>query len=122
ALHIAAIGALWTSVLMLDLRLLGAFRSMPEKAFAFLFRRIALAAFAAAVLTGIALFSVKASDYAAMPAFLLKLGLIAAALVNFVGFAALERRPGEETLRPALRLSAMASIVLWSAVLLAGRF
>ena len=50
ALHIAAIGMLLASVVLLDLRLLGALRSMPEAAFVAAFRKIAVWAFAAAVL------------------------------------------------------------------------
>ena len=123
ALHIAAIGMLFASVVLLDLRLLGAFKSLPEAAFATVFRKVAICAFAAAAPTGLALFAVKASEYATMPVFLLKMGLIAAAIANFLGFAAIERRTsaGEAT-SVALRVLALASIVLWSSVLLCGRF
>jgi len=123
ALHIAAIGMLFASVVLLDLRLLGALAELPRPAFVATFRRIAVSAFAAAVPTGLALFAVKASDYAAMPVFLLKMGLIAAAIANFLGFAALERRSASgDAMPPALRAPALASIVLWSAVLVCGRF
>jgi hypothetical protein len=123
ALHIAAIGVLLTSVVLLDLAVLGAIRSLPKKEFITLFRRIALVAFATAVLTGITLFSVKASDYVQMPVFLLKLGLIAAATVNFLVFSALDRQMDKQGHASSLlRFSAFASILLWSGVLLCGRF
>ena len=122
ALHIAAIGMLLASVVLLDLRLLGALRSMPEAAFVVAFRKIAIRAFAAAVLTGLTLFAVKASDYASMPVFLLKMGLIAAGMANFLGFLVLERRRGGKARSAALRVSALASLVLWPSVLLCGRF
>lgn len=123
ALHIAAIGMLLTSVVLMDLRLLGALGSLPKPAFVAAFRRIAVGAFATAAATGLAMFTVKASVYPAMPVFLLKMGLIAAAIANFFGFAALERRSAEGgATRPALGVSALASIVLWSSALLCGRF
>lgn len=123
AMHIAAIGTLLTSVILLDLSILGRMRSMLLPAFQALFRRLALCAFAIAALTGAALFSVKASDYAEMPVFLLKLGLIAAAIANFLIFSAFGNGGGEAArVSFGLRLSAMASILLWSAVLLCGRF
>ncbi len=123
ALHIAAIGMLLTSVVLLDLAVLGVIRSVPRKEFVALLRRVALIAFAAAVLTGVTLFSINASDYAQKPVFLLKLGLIAVAAVNFLVFSALERQGGgEDRASPALRFTALASILLWSGVLLCGRF
>jgi hypothetical protein len=123
ALHIAAIGMLFASVVLLDLRLLGALASLPRQAFVTAFRRIALYAFATAVATGLALFAVRASEYAAMPAFLLKMGLIGAAIANFLGFAAIESRSaGVDAAPPALRISAVVSVLLWSSVLLCGRF
>ena len=123
ALHIASIGTLLTSVVLLDLRILGAFQTLPQAAFVTLFRRLAVGAFVAAALTGLTLFSVRASEYAGMPVFLLKLGLIAAALVNFLVFSALDRRRGgKETASAALRVCAVTSIILWLGVLLCGRF
>ena len=123
ALHIASIGALLTCVILLDLRILGAFRSLPRAAFVDLFRRLALAAFLAAALTGLMLFSVRASDYAAMPVFLLKLSLIAAAMINFLVFSALHREGDDGTSAgPALRVPIIASLLLWPAILLCGRF
>ena len=121
AAHIMAVGALLTSVVLLDLRLVGALASLPKAAFVSIFRRIAVGAFAVAALTGLALFSVKASEYAVMPVFLLKMGLIAAALANFLGFAVLQRRGGDDD-SSALRAAALASIGLWLSVLLCGRF
>ncbi|TIN22537.1 MAG: hypothetical protein E5Y31_18240, partial [Mesorhizobium sp.] len=64
ALHIMSIGALLTSVVLMDLRICGAFRSLPHAAFIALLRRIALNAFAGALVTGSLLFSVKANTYA----------------------------------------------------------
>ena len=65
------------------------------------------------------MFSVRASEYAAMPIFLSKMALVALAAANFGLFVALERRSGVST---AVRLSAIASIGLWLGVLICGRF
>jgi hypothetical protein len=114
ALHILAIGALLTSVLLMDIHVLGAIRSLPAGPFVALLRRVALGAFALAVLSGLTLFSVRASEYAAMPLFQVKMGLIVLAGANLIVFGLVAGR-----LRKAL---AVLSILLWLAVLLTGRF
>jgi hypothetical protein len=118
ALHIMSIGALWTSVLLMDLRVLGAFSSVERAPFVRLLRRVALAAFCGALLTGPLMFAIRASEYAAMPVFLAKMGLIVLAGLNFILFQRLAG--GNE--KEGLQLPAAASIVLWTAVLFAGRF
>jgi len=115
ALHILAIGALVTSVLLMDLRVLGVIRSLDERPFVRLLRRVALGAFALAVLTGALMFAVRATEYAGMPLFWIKLALIGLAGVNFVAFSLLRQ--------PAMtRVLAGVSITLWPLALLAGRF
>lgn len=115
ALHVLAIGALVSSVVLMDLRVIGVIRSVDEKPFVRLLRRVALWAFGLAVLTGALMFAVRATEYAAMPLFWIKMGLIGVAGVNFVAFSLL-REQG------ARRVLAGVSIVLWPTVLLAGRF
>ena len=115
ALHILAVGGLVTSVVLMDLRVLGAIRSVPEEAFVRLLRRVAIGAFGVAVLSGALLFSVRATEYAAMPLFWTKLGLIAVAGANFAAFSLLRGQGARWVL-------AGVSVVLWPAVLLAGRF
>ncbi len=119
ALHIVAIGALWTSVALMDLRVLGAFRSLPSASFLAALRPVALAAFAAALASGVALFSVRAGHYAGMGIFLVKMGLILAAGINLFVFDRLSRRSASNGL---LSLSAAVSLILWTAVLVCGRF
>nr|WP_210320051.1 DUF6644 family protein [Pseudaminobacter soli] len=123
ALHVAAIGALFTSVLLMDLRLLGALKLVAGEPFLALMRRVALLAFLGAVITGLALFSVRATEYAAMPIFLAKMGLIVLAGLNFLLFLWLARkRPADKAPSPAQQASALVSMLLWTSVLLAGRF
>ncbi|TJV25977.1 MAG: hypothetical protein E5Y04_00580 [Mesorhizobium sp.] len=119
ALHIMSIGALLTSVMLMDLRICGAFRSLPYAAFVALLRRVALGAFAGALVTGSLLFSVKASTYAATPIFLAKMALILLAGVNFFAFLRFARG-GDEPAGSAIL--AVLSILLWTSVLFAGRF
>lgn len=119
AAHILAVGALVTTVLLMDLRLLGFLGSVEAGGFRRLMRRVALGAFAAAVVTGGLLFSVRATEYAANPAFLTKLSLIGLAGLNLVVFAALERRCG---VTGVPRSSVIVSMLIWPLVLLAGRF
>lgn len=122
AVHIAAIGTLLTSVTLMDFRILGAFPALPQRPFILLLRRCALMAFAAAVLSGLLLFSVRASHYAQLPVFLGKMGLIALAGANFVAFASVNNGRQAHGPLPVLRLLAVVSILLWCAVLLCGRF
>jgi hypothetical protein len=121
ALHIAAIGALLTSVLLMDLSVLGAIRAIPREKLVALLRRVALAAFGVAVLTGVTMFSIQATDYVRNPVFLVKLGLIVIAALNFAAFTALDRRRPSGEADAALRILAVTSILLWSGVLFAGR-
>ncbi|TIP27512.1 MAG: hypothetical protein E5X67_15085 [Mesorhizobium sp.] len=121
ALHIMSIGALLTSVWLMDLRILGAFRSLPYAAFVALLRRTALAAFAGALVTGSLLFSVRAREYAAMPIFLTKMTLILLAGANFLIFMR-RAKGGDEPAGGTVTILAVLSMALWTSVLFAGRF
>jgi hypothetical protein len=114
-LHILSIGTLVVSLLLLDLRILGAFTSLPEEASARIFRRLAFTGFAGAVLTGLPMFAIQATAYVANPAFRIKMALLFVAGLNAALFT---------TLRPqrAPRGLAALSLVLWLGVLFAGRF
>ncbi|HEV7278015.1 MAG TPA: hypothetical protein VGN80_17175 [Devosiaceae bacterium] len=116
ALHILSIGALVTSALLMDLRVLGLGRRLAAETVIAQLRPVALMALAAALFSGLLLFSVQPLDYAGNPAFRIKLLLLVAALANAAVFTflRLDRRGG--------RLSALLSILLWLGVLVAGRF
>lgn len=121
ALHIMSIGALLTSVWLMDLRVIGAFRSLPQAAFVALLRRTALCAFGGALVTGALLFSVRAREYAAMPVFLAKMTLILLAGINFIAFMRFAKGVDEPAGGTVIIL-AVLSLVLWTSVLFAGRF
>ncbi|MER9236081.1 hypothetical protein NKI56_29200 [Mesorhizobium sp. M0622] len=121
ALHIMSIGALLTSVWLMDLKILGAFSALPQPAFVALLRCIALGAFAGALVTGSLLFSVRAREYAAMPIFLAKMTLILLAGANFLAFMR-RARGGDEPAGGTVTVLAVLSMILWTSVLFAGRF
>lgn len=125
AAHIMAIGSLFGTALLMDLRLLGALRRLPASVVADTLAPTAAWALAGAAVTGALLFSVSATDYVANPAFRLKaaaLGLAVGnvALVRLTGAWARFRRSG--AVAPGLAVHALVSLGGWAAVLLAGRF
>ena len=143
--HILGIALLVGSIIHVDLRLLGLWRGARWREGLTNILPIARAGFVLAVLTGLMLFSVRAGKYVENPAFLLKMGLLVLVLVNVVLFhrvflaKALGPRPvnGDPFRSPkdpsgdarrlnaeitsAMRLSALASLMLWIAILGAGR-
>lgn len=123
AAHVLAVGALLTSVILMDLRLLGMFRDIAAGPFVALLRRVALGSFMLAVATGIVLFSVRASEYGTMPLYWVKMGLILLAGLNFALFAAIDRqRPANAPLPAASQASVLLSLLLWPSILVVGRF
>ncbi|KKB85194.1 hypothetical protein VW29_07675 [Devosia limi DSM 17137] len=120
ALHILAIGALLTCALLMDLAILGIGRRLPAAAAVRYLRPVAILALLVAVLSGALLFSVQPLDYVGNPAFRLKLLLLAVALLNAGVFVLLQGRLSPN--RAPMRVLALASLLLWPSVLVAGRF
>jgi hypothetical protein len=122
--HILGLALLIGAILPLDLRLLGLFRRVPVSALAPVLSRMAGIGLGLALLTGAWLFTVRPVEYARNAAFLWKFGLLALALANIVlqhrSAAYARALAGEIT--AAVRLRALASLVLWPGVLLAGRW
>jgi hypothetical protein len=117
--HVLGIALLVGAVVALDLRLLGLWSDLPDAGLRRVLAPIGSAGFLLALVTGLALFATRASEYLASPLFLAKLGLIALAAANYVWASALIR--SRRTGSPALRLAAALSILLWVGVLLLGR-
>jgi hypothetical protein len=111
AAHVAGIGLLFGPIVAVDLRLIGLLDQRLDAARDLLIR-LALIGFAIAVGTGALLFTVQAVDYAANPAFLVKLALIVAAGLNSLAWRGFPKRA---------RVFAALSLMLWIATLLAGR-
>lgn len=123
ATHVLAVGALVTCVLLMDLRLLGRLSAVPQDAFVGVLRPVALAGFVAAAATGGLMFAIRASEYAAMPLYWAKMGLIGLAGLNFIAFAILDRhRPRDAPLSRVTPVLAVLSMLLWPVILVAGRF
>jgi hypothetical protein len=125
AAHILFIGLLLGSILPLDLRLTGFFRSAPVAVVVPFLLRFAAFGAVMAVLTGLWLFSVKPQEYATNTAFLTKMGLLVLALGNiFLQHHSRDFRLALESgdVAAPVRLRALLSALLWLSVLLAGRW
>ena len=124
--HILALTIFIASVIMMDARLLGAFREVPAGRFLRNVRIVAVVAFTAMLATGSVLFAAEASHVARNPVFLTKVGLISAALVNAAVFevytgASVRAVPAGQPLPSLAKISAMISLALWLSVAAAGR-
>lgn len=116
--HIASFGTLIGSLLLFELRVFGLARAIDAAPLARLAIGTALVAFACAAFSGSLLFISSATEFAAHPAFRVKLVLIAIAGVNALVF---HLRDGVRRQDAGARLQAAASLLLWLAVLTAGR-
>jgi len=124
AAHIASLGLLIGTIITLDLRLLGVFRTVPLSALWPLLSRLAACGLGLAMVTGVWLFTVNAPMYAENVAFQAKLGLIALGIFNALW---LHRRQAGSELHlngknSATRLQAALSICLWLSAVVAGRW
>lgn len=125
ATHILGLGLLVGAALPMDLRLAGAFRSVPLPVIVPFLSRVAGAGLALAAVTGLWLWSVNPVDYWGNAAFRLKLVLLTGAVamvavqhLNPAFRAALAgARPA-----PSVRLTAGLSACLWLAILGSGRW
>jgi hypothetical protein len=108
AAHILALGALVTTALLMDARILGLARHLPATIVISTLRPVALTALVLAVATGFLLFSVRPLEYAANPAFRIKIVLLPLAVLN----AGLATAFGDDPERPLIRVLAVSSILL----------
>jgi len=116
--HIASFGVLIGSVLLFELRVFGLARTIQPVPLARLALGTALVAFACALTAGLLLFISSATEYAAHPAFRVKLVLILLAGANAVVFHV---RGGVRRQDGVAQAQAVASLLLWLSVLAAGR-
>lgn len=125
AAHILSIGLLVGAIATLDLRILGAFRTSALAQIAGPLRRIATSGLAAAAVTGFLLFSTRPLTYAENPALLIKLGVVGLGVLNALLLARNPHWPPALAGAPihwSLRLSALASLLLWLCAVIAGRW
>ena len=121
AAHIFAIALLIGSVVPLNLRLLGVWRSISREAVVRVLAPVAASGLALALLTGPLLFAVRAREYAGVGFLQLKLALIA---VGVLSALALCRSHGfllRDAPRARLAGHAVLSTVCWLGALVCGR-
>jgi hypothetical protein len=124
--HILALIVFVASVMMMDARLLGAFRDVSPGVILGRIRYLAVAGFLGMLITGSVLFATEATHVATNPVFRLKLALIGLGLVNallFELFAARRVRdlPARVGTPFFARVSAVVSLIVWFSVAAAGR-
>jgi hypothetical protein len=126
--HLLGMAVLVAAVAAFDLRLLGwTFRHSRVTDLALRLLPWAWAAFAVQVVTGVLLFSSEAVKIYGNPAFRLKLLLILLAgvqalLFQFTAYRHLPAWDNRNTLPFAAKLSGAVSLLLWIAIVAAGRF
>ncbi|MBN9590447.1 MAG: hypothetical protein BGN85_02355 [Alphaproteobacteria bacterium 64-11] len=125
--HILGIVMLFGSILLLDLRLLGVWRSIPLAALSRPTVTLAMTGFFIAVASGIPMLAVKAGDYADNPFLLMKFPAIALALVNVWllhrsgAWKAHRLRDLLPRERRRLALGASLSLAFWLTAITSGR-
>ena len=121
AAHIFAIALLIGSVVPLNLRFLGVWRSISREAMVRVLAPVAASGLALALLTGPLLFSIRAREYSSVGFLQLKLVLIT---VGILSTLALCRSHGfllRDTSRTRLVGHAVLSMVCWLGALVCGR-
>lgn len=126
-LHILGFVMLVGAAVLFDLRVLGLGRGLPVSALARHLLRWSWAGFALVLPAGLMMFSAHATEFATNSAFLLKLGLLAAAGANVVYFhlgpyRSVPSWDAQGAAPASARASAALSIAIWVAVIACGRF
>src|SRR5262247_1582229 len=125
--HILGVSALFGSVLVLDLRLLGAWRQVPLVSVSNTTLPIARVGFAVAATSGIGLLATKATEYVGNPFLLIKFPAIAIALINVAiigrlsGWRARAVRDAAPHERRQLAIAGAVSLLSWLTAITAGR-
>jgi hypothetical protein len=124
AAHIVGLALLFGSIVIVDLRLLGAGRKVPVAALVSYAVPWSLAGFVLAAASGLMMFTAHAGDFLGERVFLLKMTLILVAGVNAALLRVGVARRAWDTDRalPArVRVAAALSIALWIGVIACGR-
>jgi len=125
--HVLGIATLFGSLVVLDLRLMGAWRRVPLATIADVAAPIAAFGFSLAVFTGVGLFATKATEYVGNPFLYIKFPAIGLGLVNVLVLSRLtawrERATRELSRgeRVQLALAGGISLACWFTAIAAGR-
>ena len=112
------VGASW----VLDLRLLGIGPNVPLSAFRWVFRTVAIS-LGVNTVTGVLLFTARATTWGTAIPFLIKMCLVVASAATLLPIRSyvLQSAPDELEVSRNTRLLAIASILAWSGAITAGR-
>jgi hypothetical protein len=126
-IHIVGIALLFGSILILDVRLLGAWRQIPLAVLSRPTTTMAQIGFILAVCSGIPMITVKSTDYIGNPFLLIKFPAIALALLNVwlvhrsPAWKAHRVRDLAQDERRHLAFGASLSLLFWLTAITAGR-
>jgi hypothetical protein len=118
-LHLVAIGAVFGTILMVDLRVLGLLRTLDARALAREVLPWTIGAFGLAAMTGMTMFIARAGDFISNPFFIAKIGLLLGAGANA---ALLHARGAIDCRSPLTRTQAALSLLIWISVIFCGRW
>lgn len=125
SVHILGLALLLGSIVTLDLRILKLIKRASLDELAPLLSRVAAWGLLLAVCSGALLFSVQPAHYLANDVFLLKLSLLSLALLNVAvvhSLPAWRALVAGQSATLLLKFTAFISLILWLAVLTAGRW
>jgi hypothetical protein len=125
--HILGIASLFGSILVLDLRLLGAWRKIPLPSIARPTVPIAATGFTITVISGACMLATNATEYAGNPFLLIKFPAIGIGVLNVVALNFLPAWKARSTREPTSReqiylaVAAAVSLASWLTAISAGR-
>lgn len=119
-LHVLGIALLVGAIVVLDLRLLGLWRAVPVAALARPTVNVAATGQALALVTGMMLLTVQATEYVANPFLYLKFGAILIGLAN-LGLLRLAGDWKDDSRARRRRWAGLLSLLAWLTALTAGR-
>ncbi len=124
--HVLGVATLFGSILVLDLRLLGAWRRVPLAPLATAIRPMAVVGFCLAAASGVCLLATTATDYIGNPFLLVKFPAIAVGLLNVAALSrtqawrARDRELSDGERRQLARMGGL-SLACWATAVVAGR-
>ena len=125
--HVLGVATLFGSLVVLDLRLMGAWRRTSLAAIADVAAPVAAFGFSMAVVTGVGLFATKATEYVGNPFLYVKFPAIGLGLINVLVLSRLPAWRARATREPShgerfqLALVGAISLACWLTALAAGR-
>lgn len=123
--HILGISLLFTSVLVIDLRILGLWTSIRLKEIIIIQRPLLLCGLFLAIFFGLLLFITAAVDYISSRIFMIKMLLLIAAIFNaaiFLTSNAWSQARQADQFNLQAKGHALVSLILWLLVIIMGRF